>query len=82
MSKYDNMYDSFVKAREEQKRENFNAFMFGLEEGLIKDLDEAYASGDMEKYTKYTNNLKEKGIRIFRNSEGKHKIKFVNGLGF
>lgn len=73
---YNKMYESFNQANEERKRENFNAFMFGLEKGLVKDLDEIYASGDMDKYTHLSNNIKSKGIRIFRNSAGKHKIKF------
>lgn len=68
------LYQAFQMANEERKRRNFDAFMTGFEGGLIKDLDEAYASNDTEKLKR---NIKEKGIRIFRNSEGKHKIKFI-----
>lgn len=71
------LYQAFQMANEERKRRNFDAFMTGFEGGLIKDLDEAYASNDTEKYEKLKRNIKAKGIRIFRNSEGKHKIKFI-----
>ena len=71
------LYQAFQMANEERKRRNFDAFMTGLEGGLIEDLDKAYASNDTEQYEKLKRNLKAKGIRIFRNSEGKHKIKFI-----
>ena len=52
--------------------------MTGLEIGLIDDLNKAYASGDMEKYDRLKKSIKEKtGAKIFRNSEGKHKISFI-----
>ena len=71
------LYQAFQMANEEHKRRNFDAFMTGLERGLIEDLDKAYASNDTEKYEMLKRNIKAKGIRIFRNSEGKHKIKFI-----
>lgn len=71
------LYQVLQKAVEERKRRNFNAFMDGFEGGLIIDLDNAYASGDIEKYNRLLNNIKEQGIRVFRNSEGKHKLKFM-----
>ena len=77
MNDKDALYQVFQKAVEERKRRNFNAFMDGFEGGLIIDLDNAYASGDIEKYNKLLNNIKEQGIRVFRNSEGKHKLKFM-----
>lgn len=77
MDERDMLYHAFQQANEERKRNNFNAFMDGLEGGLVKDLDSSYASGDMQKYNKLVANLKNKGMRIFRNSEGKHKVKFA-----
>ncbi len=77
MNDKDALYQVFQKAVEERKRRNFNTFMDELEGGLIIDLDNAYASGDIEKYNRLLNNIKKQGIRVFRNSEGKHKLKFM-----
>lgn len=72
------LYQALQMADEQRKRRNFDAFMTGLEIGLIDDLNKAYASGDMEKYDRLKKNIKEKtGAKIFRNSEGKHKISFI-----
>lgn len=76
MSKYDNFYKYMNKVAEDQKRTNFNAFMTGLDAGLVKDLNDAYASGDIVKYNQLVNNIKSKGIRVFRNDEGRHKLRF------
>lgn len=73
----DMLYSMFNQANEERKHRNFNAFMTGLENGLIEDLDEAYASGDIERYDKLLANIKSKGIKVLRNSKGMHKIKFI-----
>jgi len=73
----DKLYLMFNQVEEERKRRNFNAFMNGFETGLINDLNKAYVSGDIEKYNKMVNNIKSKGIKIFRNSEGIHKLKFI-----
>ena len=72
------LYQAFQMANEERKRQNFEYFMDGFEGGLIKNLNEAYAAGDTERYERLKKNIKEKtGAKIFRNSEGKHKIQFV-----
>lgn len=72
------LYQILKMADEANKRRNFDAFMDGFEGGLIMDLDKAYASGDVKRYETLIKNIKEKtGARIFRNSEGKHKIKFI-----
>lgn len=77
MNERDMLYEIFQRANEDRKKRNFNAFMDGFEGGLIKDLDNAYASGDNEKYQTLVNNIKTQGMRVFRNSEGKHKVRFV-----
>ena len=76
-SEYDALYGAFRQAEEEQNKKKFNYFMQGLEFGLINDLDKAYQSGDMEQYQKYLTNIKSQGIRVFRNPDGKHKLKFT-----
>lgn len=73
----DKLYSMFNQVEEERKRRNFNAFMTGFETGLIDDLNKAYASGDIEKYNKLVANIKSKGIKVLRNSEGMHKLKFI-----
>ena len=71
-------YQMMQAAEEQRKRRNFNAFMNGLEKGIIDDLNKAYASGDMENYQNILHNIKERtGFRIFRNSKGEHKIKVL-----
>jgi hypothetical protein len=77
MGKWDDLYTYAQMADEQRKKENFNAFMDGLDKGLTSDLDNAYASGDMKKYDDLVSSIKTKtGARVFRNSEGKHKLKF------
>jgi len=73
----DKLYSMFNQVEEERKRRNFNAFMNGFEIGLINDLNKTYASGDIEKYNKLVANIKSKGIKVFRNNEGMHKLKFI-----
>ena len=79
MTDKDKLYQAFQKANEQRKRENFNYFFDCLEEGLVKDLDDAYASGDIESYEKLKSNIKlgPPAAKVFRNSEGKHKISFI-----
>lgn len=77
MGKWDDLYIYAQMVNEQRKKENFNTFMDTVDKGLTCDLDNAYASGDMKKYDDLVSNIKEKtGARIFRNSEGKHKLKF------
>lgn len=72
---YNNFYDYLQSMNKQRNQEKFNAFMLGLESGLTNDLDKLYADGNMIKYKKIVDNLKSKGIRVFRNTYGKHKIK-------
>ena len=75
---YNNFYDYLQSVNEKRQRDNFNAFMLGFESGLVSDLDKMYANREFEavKYQEFVNNLKSKGIRVFRNECGKHKVKF------
>lgn len=76
MNNYDQLYGIFQQAREQQQRENFNAFMSGLEIGLVNDLNKAWIE-DREHYDTLLINIKKDGIRVFRNEAGKHKLKFM-----
>jgi hypothetical protein len=78
MNERDILYSAFRQADEQRKRRNFDAFMDGFEGGLIKNLDDTYKSGNQESYQRLLNNIKSKGIKVLRNSEGKHKLQFVN----
>ena len=75
MNDYDGLYSMFEQVQKESKREKFNYFMSSLDSGLTKDLDKAYKE-DKEKYERLLNNIKSKGIRVFRNKNGEHKLKF------
>lgn len=77
MNNRDLLYQFIQEANEQRKRRNFDAFMDGLESGLIKDLNEAYASGDMERYKRLVHNIKETtGFKVLRNSKGEHKLQY------
>ena len=77
MSDRDILFQAYKEIQNNREKRNFNAFMDGLEGGLINDLNKAWASGDNEKYQRLVSNIKARGIRVFRNSEGKHKLKFI-----
>lgn len=77
MSDRDILFQAFQEVQKEREKRNFNAFMDGLEGGLVNDLNKRWASGDNEGYQRLLSNIKGKGIRVFRNSEGKHKLKFI-----
>lgn len=76
MADHNKLYEAFQTAKEAHRRENFNAFFDSFESGIVKDLDRYFVE-DQSKYTDIMNRLKAKGIRIFRNSQGKHKINYV-----
>lgn len=77
MSDRDILFQAYKEIQNNREKRNFNAFMDGLEGGLINDLNKAWASGDNEKYQRLVSNIKAQGIIVFRNSEGKHKLKFI-----
>ncbi len=77
MNGRDKLYQMFNQAEEDRKRKNFDAFMDGLETGLVNDLDKKYWEGNQEEYFRILNNIKSQGIRVFRNSKGQHKISFI-----
>ena len=60
------LYQALQMADEQRKRRNFDAFMTGLEIGLIDDLNKAYASGDMEKYDRLKKRPELKYLEIVR----------------
>ena len=70
----DVLYKAMQQAEEERKRANFDYFMDGLEGGLKQDLDKLYQSGNMEEYSETLQHIKERGVRVFRNGKGFHKI--------
>ena len=76
MGKYDGLYDAFQKIEEERQRKNFDIFMNSLTDGLVEELDAKYAGEKTEgcSYDQLVENIKKRGFRVFRNSEGKHKV--------
>lgn len=77
MSDRDILFQAFQEVQKDREKRNFNAFMDVLEGGLVNDLNKRWAAGDNEGYQRLLSNIKAKGIRVFRNSEGKHKLKFI-----
>lgn len=77
MNERDALYNIFQNLEEDRKRRKFDAFMDGFEGGLTFDLDKAYSSGDTVRYDRLLRNIKSKGIKVFRNGDGKHKLKFL-----
>lgn len=77
MSDRDILFQAFQEVQKDREKRNFNAFMDELEGGLVNDLNKCWAAGDNDGYQRLLSNIKEKGIRVFRNSEGKHKLKFI-----
>lgn len=75
--KYDNLYDQYQNMKESQKQQNFDAIMSAFDKQLTARLDETFSAGAQEEYDKMLSNIKARGIRVFRNSEGKHKLKFI-----
>lgn len=59
--------------REDEKRDTF---FKALEVKLAKSLDEDYQNETQEVYETVLKNLKAQGIKVLRNSEGKHKVEF------
>lgn len=76
MTDRDKLYEAVQAAKETHRRETFDAFLDSFESGIVKDLDKYFVE-DQSKYTDMVNRLKARGIRIFRNPQGKHKIKYV-----
>lgn len=77
MNERDKLYQTFREAEETRKRKNFDIFMDSLTEGLVDNLNAAYKSGDTEEYQRLIRTMKQKGIRIFRNDDGDHKVKYM-----
>ena len=77
MTENDVLYNMFNQANEARKRKNFDTFMSSLKSNLTIDLDKAYASDDKAYYEQILKNIKSQGIKVFRNSQGKHKLQLV-----
>ena len=73
MQDFSDLYNTFNQVNEQRKRNNFNYFMYGLITGFEHDLDKEYIE-DREQYEKSLKNIKANGFRVFRNSQGKHKV--------
>ena len=76
MGKYDYLFNDFKSAQDEAEKEKFNYFMIGIVSGIESDLNKAYAQGEIRglTYSDYLATIKSKGFKVFRNSEGKHRV--------
>lgn len=70
---YSDLYDTLMGMNEQRKKDNFNAFMNGLNAGLVEDLNKAF-QGDKAEYEALLARIKAQGFRVFRDSKGRHKV--------
>lgn len=78
MTNYNKLLKSFEKATKAANEQKLVAFIDGLESKLRYDLDRLYAQNDMEAYNTTVNNVKSRGVKVYRNSEGKHRLDLTN----
>ena len=78
MTNYNKLLKSFEKANKAANEQKIVTFISSIESKLKFDLDRLYAENDMEAYNKTVNNVKVYGIKVYRNSEGKHKLDLTN----
>lgn len=72
----DKLFDLFQKAEQRRVNRNFDTFIAGFERGVIEDLNKTYESNDADGYERLVSNLKSRGIKVLRNSNGEHKLKY------
>ena len=78
MTDYSKLVKSFEKATKAANEQKIVTFISSMESKMRFDLDKLYAQNDMEAYNKTINNVKSQGIKVYRNSEGKHKLDLTN----
>ena len=78
MTDYSKLIRSFEEASKSANEQKLVTFISSIESKLKYDLDRLYAQSDMEAYDKTVNNVKSRGIKVYRNSEGKHKLDLTN----
>ena len=78
MTNYNKLLKSFEKANKAAKEQKLLTFITSMESKMRFDLDRLYAENDTEAYTKTVSNIKSRGIKVYRNSEGKHRVDTTN----
>lgn len=78
MTDYRKLIKSFEKVNKAAKEQKLVTFISSIESKLKFDLDRLYSQNDMEAYTRTVNNVKAYGIKVYRNSEGKHRLDLTN----
>ena len=78
MTNYNKLLKSFEKATKAANEQKLVTIISSMESELRFDLDRLYSQGDMEAYTKTVNNVKSRGIKVYRNGEGKHRLDLTN----
>ena len=77
MTDIEKLYDKVMQTKEKRQRNNIEYFITEFEKQMTGDLDKFYQT-DLEQYNISLANVKKQGIRVFRNSEGKHKLDCTN----
>lgn len=78
MTDYRKLIKSFEEASKAANEQKLVTFISSIESKLKYDLDMLYAQNDMEAYNKTVNNIKSRGIKVCRNSKGKHRVDTTN----
>ena len=78
MTDYSKLMKSFEDASKAANEQKLLTFITSMESKMRYDLDMLYAQNDMEAYNKTVNNVKAYGIKVYRNSKGKHKLDLTN----
>lgn len=76
MNSKDKLFDSIQKLEQRRVQRNLDAVMTEFECSAIGNLDNMYESNDVAGYERMVSNLKSRGIKVLRNSNGKHKLKY------
>ena len=84
MNNFDDLYNFMQQNCENQKKKNFEYFVIGLRHGIDEDIDkitrvlnEKYQNDNKDDYDFRLSIIKMAGYRVFRNSNGMHKIEKI-----
>ena len=78
MTNYSKLLKSFEKATKAANDQKIVTIISSMESKMRYDLDMLYAQNDIEAYTKTVNNIKSRGIKVYRNNKGKHRVDTTN----
>ena len=69
----DAILQEIFRGGKQSEQDKLKYFFDGLENGIVEDLNRLYQK-DQGRYEFYLSNVKSEGYKVFRNSQGKHKV--------